>query len=87
MNVLVVFDHPRRNSFGGAVLDSVLAGLRDAGHRAEVADLRAEEFDPRLPEEDEPDWSNADKRYSDRVLSEQLRIARNDALCFVFPIW
>ncbi len=87
MNVLVVFDHPRRSSFGGAVLDSVLAGLADAGHRAEVADLRAEEFDPRLRQEDEPDWSNADKRYSEKVLSEQARIARNDALCFVFPVW
>ncbi|MGE4244764.1 MAG: NAD(P)H oxidoreductase [Parvibaculaceae bacterium] len=87
MNVLVVFDHPRRSSFGGAVLDSVLAGLAEAGHRAELADLRAEGFDPRLPSEDEPDWSDPDKRYSDRVLEEQARIARNDALCFVFPVW
>lgn len=87
MNVLVVFDHPRRSSFGGAVLDSVLAGLAEARHRAEVADLRAEGFDPRLPIEDEPDWSDPGKRYSDRVIEEQARIARNDALCFVFPVW
>lgn len=87
MQVLVVFDHPRRVSFCGAVLDQVLAGLADAGHAAEVADLRAEEFDPRLPVPDEPDWSDADKRYSDKVLAEQARIARNDALCFVFPVW
>lgn len=87
MNVLVVFDHPRRSSFGGAILESVLAGLGQADHRAEVADLRAEGFDPRLPVEDEPDWSDPDKRYSERVLEEQARIARNDALCFVFPVW
>lgn len=87
MNVLVVFDHPRRASFGGAVLDSVLSGLSEAGHQAEVVDLRREEFDPRLPEPDEPDWNDPDKRYSDKALAEQARIARNDALCFVFPVW
>lgn len=87
MNVLVVFDHPRRQSFCGAVLDSVLSGLSEAGHRAEVADIRAEGFDPRLSPDDEPDWSDPDKRYSDRVLEEQARIARSDALCFVFPVW
>jgi len=87
MNVLVVFDHPRRNSFTGAVLDSVLAGLAEAGHGAEVADLRAEGFDPRLPEGDEPDWSDAGKRYSEEVMAEMARVERNDALCFVFPVW
>jgi len=87
VKVLVVFDHPRRDSFCGAVLDSVVAGLAAAGHAAEVADLRAEGFDPRLPPEDEPDWNDADKVYSDAVLAEQARIMRNDALVFVFPVW
>lgn len=87
MNVLVVFDHPRRDSFSGAVLDSLLAGLAAAGHAPEVADLRAEGFDPRLPPADEPDWSDADKVYSDAVLAEQARMMRNEALAFVFPVW
>ena len=87
MDVLVVFDHPRRKSFCGAVLDAFAAGLAEAGHRAEIADLRAEGFDPRMPPEDEPDWDDPDKRYSDAVLAEQARIARNDALAFVFPVW
>jgi NAD(P)H dehydrogenase (quinone) len=87
VNVLVVFDHPRRGSFCGAVLASLLEGLAAAGHAAEVADLRAEGFDPRLPPEDEPDWDDADKVYSKAVLAEQARMARNDALAFVFPVW
>ena len=87
MNVLVVFDHPRRDSFCGAVLDSLLGGLRATGHAAEIADLRAEGFDPRLPPADEPDWEDADKVYSDAVLAEQARMLRNDALAFVFPVW
>jgi NAD(P)H dehydrogenase (quinone) len=87
VKVLVVFDHPRRQSYCGAVLDSFLAGLAEAGHEAEVADLYREGFDPRMPEADEPDWNDPDKRYSDRVLAEQSRIARNEALAFVFPVW
>ena len=87
MNVLVVFTHPRRNSFCGAVMDSFIAGLTEAGHKAEIADLHAEGFDPRMSEADEPDWNDPRKHYTDAVLTEQARIARNDALAFVFPVW
>lgn len=86
MKVLVVFDHPRRASFCGAVLESFVAGLTAVGHVAEIADLRAEGFDPRLPPEDEPDW-NGTKVYSAAVLAEQARIERNEAIAFVFPVW
>lgn len=87
MKVLVVFDHPRRDSFCGAVLESFLAGLKEAGHQATVADLRAEGFDPRLPLADEPDWDDDNKVYSAEVLAEQARIQQNDAIAFIFPVW
>ena len=87
MNVLTIFDHPRRDSFCGAVLDAFVQGLDEAGHKIEIADLRAEGFDPRLPPEDEPDWGNTAKVYSPAVLAEQARIERNDAIAFVFPVW
>lgn len=87
MKVLTIFDHPRRDSFAGAVLDRFVAGLTAAGHQAEIADLRAEGFDPRLPVADEPDWDDSNKIYSAEVLREQQRIARNDALAFIFPVW
>ena len=87
MRVLVVFDHPRRTSFCGGVLDELVSGLEEAGHRIEIADLYREGFDPRMPEADEPDWSDPAKRYSEAALAEQARIERNDALVFVFPVW
>lgn len=87
MKLLVVFDHPRRDSFCGAVLERFSAGLAKAGHTVEVADLRAEGFDPRLPVADEPDWDDGDKVYSAAVLAEQARVASADALAFVFPVW
>ena len=87
MKVLVVFDHPRRDSFCGATLDAFVEGLDDAGHDVEIADLQAEGFDPRLPPGDEPDWNSVGKVYSREVLAEQERIARADAIAFVFPVW
>ena len=87
MKVLVIFDHPRRASFCGAVLDAFVKGLEEAGHTPEIADLRAEQFDPRLGAEDEPDWDNPKKLYSSAVLAEQSRIDRNEALAFIFPVW
>ena len=87
MKVLVVFDHPRRESFCGALLDAFVEGLEGAGHEVEIADLHREGFDPVMPEADEPDWAVDDKRYSARVLAEQARIERNEAIAFVFPVW
>jgi len=87
VKILVVFSHPRRQSFCGAVLDSFVAGLEEAGHGREIADLHREGFDPRMPEADEPDWNDPGKRYSDAVLAEQARIARNEAMVLVFPVW
>lgn len=87
MKVLVVFDHPRRDSFAGAILDRFVAGLAAAGHQAEIADLRQEGFDPRLPIADEPDWDDSRKVYSPDVLREQQRVARNEGLAFIFPVW
>jgi NAD(P)H dehydrogenase (quinone) len=87
LKILVVFDHPRRDSLCGAILDRFLAGLAAAGHSAELADLRRENFDPRMPVEDEPDWNDDDKVYSERVLAEQARMLRNEALAFIFPVW
>jgi len=87
LKILVVFDHPRRDSFCGAVLDAFAAGLAVAGHQPEIADLYREGFDPRMPHADEPDWDDPAKRYSDAVLAEQARMTRNEALAFVFPVW
>jgi NAD(P)H dehydrogenase (quinone) len=87
LKILIVFDHPRRDSLCGAILDRFVAGLAAAGHSAELADLRRENFDPRMPVEDEPDWNDDDKVYSERVLAEQARMLRNEALAFIFPVW
>ena len=87
MNVLIVFDHPRRNSLSGAVLGQFAEGLEEAGHTTEIADLHSEKFDPRMPHTDEPDLSGGTTTYSEAVQREQARVERNDAVAFIFPVW
>ena len=87
MNVLVVFDHPRRKSLSGAVLDHFVEGLRETGHTPEIADLHAEKFDPRMLVEDEPKLSGGINTYTEAVQREQARVKRNDAVAFIFPVW
>ncbi len=89
MNALVVFAHPSRDSFTGQVLERFLAGLRDAGHEAVVADLYAEGFDPvmRPAEYARESRTQVDAAVPDDVARELARLAAADAVAFVFPLW
>lgn len=86
MKVLVVFAHPRRKSFTGALLDSFLAGLDETGHEALVVDLYREGFDVLLKPADYAQYEE-NTPMPDDVLHEQARIEAADALAFVFPVW
>lgn len=85
MHVLVVFCHPRRDGFSGAVLDAFCSGLQSARHGVELADLYREGFDPRLQPEDYAQFEG--RPMPADVLAEQARVERADALAFVFPVW
>lgn len=87
MKTLVVVAHPRKNSLTQSITKRFTDGLAASGHEYEVADLYAEGFDPLLHPQDEPDWNNPDKVYSEEVQREMARIQENDALVFIFPIW
>ncbi|MGG3574043.1 NAD(P)H oxidoreductase [Bacillus gobiensis] len=87
MKVLTVVTHPRTNSLTFAAADRFVQGLTDAGHETEVLDLHRSGFDPVLREADEPDWSNAIKKYSPEVEAEIERMKKHDALTYIFPLW
>ncbi len=81
MHVLTVLDHPDPNSFSAALAQSFIEGCKIAGHSTECADLHAEGFDPR--------WTVADAQGTPQpnIVAEQDRIARADAICFLFPLF
>lgn len=85
MHVLTVLDHPNPKSFSAAIATEFQSGAQQAGHTTELADLHAEGFAPL--------WSMADIEGDSTgtppadVVAEQIRIARADALCFIFPLF
>ena len=87
MKILVVVAHPRTDSLTMSMTKRFTEGLTNAGHEYEIADLYAEGFNPILYPQDEPDWNNPNKAYSDEVLREMNRIRECDALAFIFPVW
>jgi NAD(P)H dehydrogenase (quinone) len=92
MHAYIVFAHPTRRSFTGAVLDAFCRGLEEAGHTFEVGDLYAMGFrsDMSLAE-----YERETNVYGNRahtplpadVRAEHDKIARADGLAFVFPVW
>ena len=89
MHVLVLFAHPRRNSFTGELADAFCEGLRVAGHSVEFADLYLEGFDPLLTDEQfglETALDPEAPRPVD-VRAEQSRLERAEGLVFIYPFW
>jgi NAD(P)H dehydrogenase (quinone) len=85
MRVLVVFAHPKDDSFNAALLDELVEGLLEAGHETDVADLYAEGFDPALRSNEWGRMGLGDPGPVVRVYQERLRAA--EGLAFVFPVW
>ncbi len=85
MRVLVVYAHPNPNSFNHALLESFSKGLREGGHKFEIIDLYALDFDPCMKLEDFAQFIGGEMPKD--VLEQQEKIAQADALVFVYPIW
>ncbi len=85
MRVFVVLAHPAPDSFNAALCSELCAGLREAGHEADVADLYAERFDPVLGGPELATLGTG--RPLPDVAAYQERILRAEALAFVFPVW
>lgn len=86
MRALVVYCHPKDDSFTAAVRDVVLARLAAAGAEVRLADLYADGFNPVLTA---AEWSG----YGD-IPANRLPVAQAvddllwcDTLIFVYPTW
>ena len=85
MRVLSIHCHPKPLSFAGAVRDALHAGLEEAGHEVEVADLYREGFSSDMTAVDYAQFDNCPM--PNDVLREQARVERADALAFTFPLF
>lgn len=46
MKILIVYNHPYSGRFNHALLESVIAGAKKAGHEVDVIDLNKDHFNP-----------------------------------------
>ncbi len=85
MNVLVVYSHPNPKSFNHALLETVQAGLKEAGHAVKVRDLYAEPFKSVL---DAADFTRIlGGSTPEDIAKEQALVAWAEGLVFIYPVW
>jgi NAD(P)H dehydrogenase (quinone) len=85
MKHAVILAHPRPRSFVRLLAQTYLESVRQRGHEAELVDLYALDFDPRLRAEEIPDPVEATPGLD--VAAERRRLADVDVFCLAYPIW
>ncbi|MFZ6047360.1 NAD(P)H-dependent oxidoreductase [Pseudomonas sp. CR3202] len=102
MNVLIVFAHPEPQSFSGALKNTAVATLQEAGHNVEVSDLYEMGWQAVLGHGDfcgdradaayldlsrEQEHAFASGTFDEVVKAEQRKVTNADLILFHFPVW
>jgi putative NADPH-quinone reductase len=82
----IIFGHPNRESFNGAILNALTAGLARAGEKYHLMDLYADKFNPVMDIKDLAVYSKGDT--TDELVKKYIEyIKSSDSLAFIFPVW
>jgi NAD(P)H dehydrogenase (quinone) len=84
--VLVVFAHPTRNSFVGALTTQIETSLLDKGRSVKTIDLYADDFAPAMTAEQLENYFDTNARLP-RVQTYVDNLLWANALVFVYPTW
>lgn len=87
MKTLIVVSHPREDSLTIQISKAIKNGIISSNGEVEFLDLYRENFNPIMTVDDEAEYDNIHKAYSDTVLKEMNRIKTVDVIIFVFPIY
>lgn len=85
--VNIIWTHPRQESLTGKIVSGIKEVLASEGFSIHETDLYRSDFSPVLLQEDEPDFSNPDKYYSETVMKMAAELDPDTPLVFVFPVW
>lgn len=81
MNHLIVYAHPRKESFNHAILKTAVRGLQAHRHEVVVRDLYAMEFQPVISS------SEILGGVGEEIEQEQEYLKWADVITFIYPIW
>lgn len=101
MNILIVFAHPEAHSFNGAMFDTAVKTLRDAGHTVNTSDLYRMGFEPVSSRDNFTTVSDADYLklqleeayasehggFAAELEVEMQKLEACDLLILQFPLW
>lgn len=92
MKALLVFAHPRKESFTHALVETVVKALEKKEYEVNVRDLYGMNFDPILQGPDmihveEGKFVREHCEFPNDVQREQELIEESDLLLYIFPIW
>jgi NAD(P)H dehydrogenase (quinone) len=85
MKVYVIYMHPSKDSFNGAILEKMLHSLAQLNVQVEVKNLYKEFQDAHLSLEEYEQSMNG--KYAEDVLQEHKKIMEADQFIFLFPVW
>jgi len=83
----LIWTHPRADSLTAQVVAGIRQELQGRDVDVQELDLYRHGFNPVLGVEDEPDWANPDKRYSEEVMEMAAALQGSDFGIVVFPLW
>lgn len=86
MRALVIYCHPRPESFTAAIRDAVLERLAAAGAEVRLTDLYARGFDPSLSEAEHAGYLDCPANRAP-VAEDVENLQWADTLIFVYPTW
>lgn len=101
MNILIVFAHPEPQSFNGALFDTAVRTLRDAGHTVVTSDLYRMGFNPvsdrhNFTTVSNPDYlklqleetlASKEDGFAPELEAELRKIETCDLMIWQFPLW
>ena len=85
MNFHIIIDHPWKESFNFAILDSVIKAIKEKNEEFDVLDLNRENFNPVMNEKELALYAKG-KYLDPKVKEYQNRLSAADYLIFIFPI-
>lgn len=92
MKALIVFAHPRVDSFTHALVNTVTKELIDLDYSVTIRDLYKMKFNPVLEAEDmihivDGEFTRDNYDFPEEIQIEQEYILDSDLLIYIFPIW
>ncbi len=88
MNCLIVHAHPNPDSFNHATRSVAVDTLRQLGHRVDVIDLYAIDYQPCLTEQEHVDYHSLVEQGPDDVVAAHMQLlAEANAIIFIYPTW